>query len=304
MHSPETRFNVVTGKGGVGKTLVACLNGMQAARSGKKTLICELNTNETLSSRFSTRPSNGQLVQVSERLWIVNIRPDQALMEYANLKLGIPSISRIVFGNPFVRALTEFVPGMSDLLMFGKAFNHEREVDGRGKPIWDHVIIDAPATGHGLTFLKLPSIIAQAIPTGNMHEEAQSMHALITSTVKTRIDVVTIPEPLPIQETKELYEQLSKEDGLRIDRLIVNRCPEVTLTMSQIDTLEQSGMSGDIVLKHLLEEQRYAHNTRDRLDALAPLELPTIRLPEVSSHAIETSDEKALDLLLERFSSP
>ena len=64
---------------------------------------------------------------------------------------------------------------MSDLLMFGKAFNHEREVDGRGKPIWDHVIIDAPATGHGLTFLKLPSIIAQAIPTGNMHEEAQSM---------------------------------------------------------------------------------------------------------------------------------
>lgn len=303
MQIPETRFNVVTGKGGVGKSLVACLNGICAARSGKKTLICELNTNETLSSRFSTQPSNGQLVQVSERLWIVNIRPDQALMEYANLKLGMPSISKIVFGNPFVRALTEFVPGMSDLLMFGKAFNHERETDRRGTPVWDHVIIDAPATGHGLTFLKLPSIIAQAIPNGNMHDEAQSMHDLIASKTKTRIDVVTIPEPLPIQETKELYEQLSNEDGLRIDRLIINRCPEVSLTMEQLNTLKQSDLSDDVVLNHLLEEQRYAHDTHERLAALNPLELPTIRLPEVSSRAIESSDQEALDLLLERLSS-
>lgn len=301
MQSAETRFNIVTGKGGVGKTLVACLNGLRSARNGQKTLICELNTNETLASRFRTQPSNGRLVQVSERLWIVNIRPDEALMEYANLKLGMPSISKIVFGNPFVRALTEFVPGMSDLLMFGKAFNHEREVDQKGHPVWDHVIIDAPATGHGLTFLKLPSIIAQAIPSGNMHDEAQSMHNLVTDKNKTRIDVVTIPEPLPIRETKELYELLSSEKGLRIDRLIVNRCPETTLTMDQIETLTQLDMSDDPVLAHLLEEQRYAHGAHARINTLNPLQLPTIRLPELASLAIETSDQNALDSLIERF---
>ena len=147
------RFNIVTGKGGVGKTLVSILNGIQAAKQGHKTLICELNTSESVSALLGTPESNGQIIPVSEYLSVVNIRPDEALMEYANLKLRVPSLSRLVFDNPLVRALTEFVPGMSDLLMLGKAFNHERETLKDGSKAWDQIIVDAPATGHGITFL-------------------------------------------------------------------------------------------------------------------------------------------------------
>ena len=67
---------------------------------------------------------------------------------------------------------------MNELLMLGKAFNHEREVDEYNQPRWDHVIIDAPATGHGITLLGLPNIIADAVPSGNMHDEAILMQSL------------------------------------------------------------------------------------------------------------------------------
>ena len=107
----DIRFNLVTGKGGVGKTLVSILNGIHAARSGKRTLICELNTSEAVTSLLGSAVSNGKIVSVSKRLSVVNIRPNEALMEYANLKLGVPSLSKLVFDNPIVRALTDFVPG-------------------------------------------------------------------------------------------------------------------------------------------------------------------------------------------------
>ena len=149
----DIRFNVVIGKGGVGRTLVSILNGFQSARSGKRTLICELNTDESVSRYLSSPKSNGSIISVSENLWVVNIRPELALMEYADMKLKVPKVSKLVFNNPLVNALISFVPGMNELLMLGKAFNHEREVDEYNQPRWDHVIIDAPATGHGITLL-------------------------------------------------------------------------------------------------------------------------------------------------------
>ena len=80
------------------------------------------------------------------------------------MKLRFQAFYRMVFENPLVSALVRFVPGINDLLMLGKAFNHEREegmVSGR-----DRIIIDAPATGHGLTFFRLPRIVAMRFPPG------------------------------------------------------------------------------------------------------------------------------------------
>ena len=301
MSTHPIRFNIVIGKGGVGKTLVSILNGMHSAAQGKKTLICELNTNESVSERLGSRPSNGQIIEVSERLWVVNIRPEEALMEYANLKLGLPSVSKLVFGNPLVNALTDFVPGMSDLLMFGKAFNHVRELDKQNRPIWDQVIIDAPATGHGLTFLKLPSVIAQAIPSGNMHDEATLMHSLLTDTSRTRIDVVTIPEPLPIRETIQLHEQLQREQGLQIGRLIINRYPARLLSDEHWHLLNKFTGSNQATLQWLKEEEGYARRMDSVLKDVTTLGLPTIRLPEVPNLGSGQIQPGDLDLMLEGY---
>lgn len=289
----QPRFIVVTGKGGVGKTLVSMLNGLQASRMGLKTLICELNTTDSVAQQFGTVESNGNLVEVSKDLWLVNIRPDLALMEYANLKLGVPSVSKLVFSNPIVRALTDFVPGMSDLLMLGKAFNHQREMDQNNQWVWDLVIIDAPATGHGLTFLNLPSIISSAIPTGNMHTEAIQMHELLSDEARTRIDVVTIPEVIPIQETIDLHRQLVRNSGFQIGRLVVNRCPTPLLTDMQWEMVDGLQTHEDELIHWLLDEERYRRSTDERLLPLQELGVPTITLPDLPSLSKRraTSDE-------------
>ena len=274
---------------------------MHSAMQGKKTLICELNTNESIAQKLGSPPSNGKLVEVSENLWVVNIRPEEALMEYANLKLGLPSVSKLVFGNPLVSALTDFIPGMTDLLMIGKAFNHERERNHANQPIWDQVIIDAPATGHGLTFLKLPSVIAQAIPSGNMHNEAQLMHALIADPLRTRIDVVTIPEPLPIRETIELHAQLQKEQNLTIGRLIINRYPGRLLSEAQWKTLSEMPVPQDPAGKWLVEEESYARSVDAVLADLNMIKYPTIKLPEVHGLSFGQMQQEDINLLLEGY---
>ena len=301
MNTSDIRFNIVIGKGGVGKTLVSILNGLHSAAQGKKTLICELNTNESVSHKLGSVPSNGRIVEVSENLWVVNIRPEEALMEYANLKLGLPSISKLVFGNPLVNALTDFVPGMSDLLMFGKAFNHERELNQHNQPVWDQVIIDAPATGHGLTFLRLPSVIAEAIPSGNMHDEAQLMHALLVDPNRTRIDVVTIPEPLPIRETIELHEQLQREQHLQIGRLIVNRYPQRLLSDSQWRLLKELPTSEQPALNWLIGEEHYARGIDHVLQEVTDLNLPTLTLPELPRVSNGKLKEQDLELMLKGY---
>ena len=121
-----------------------------------------------------------------------------------------------------VKTLVDFVPGMSELLMLGKAFNHERETTKSGHPKWDMVIIDSPATGHGVTFLGLPDIIASAVPRGNMRTGA-AMNRLLHDRTKTRIDLVTIAERLPVHEALELQQLLKDEVGLEIGRVIVNK---------------------------------------------------------------------------------
>ena len=294
----DIRFNVVIGKGGVGRTLVSILNGVRSARQGKRTLICELNTDESVSKYLRSPKSNGEIISVSENLWAVNIRPESALMEYADMKLKVPKVSKLVFKNPLVNALISFVPGMNELLMLGKAFNHEREQDAQGIPKWDRVIVDAPATGHGITLLGLPTVIADAVPSGNMHDEALLMQSLLRDPNKTSVDVVTTPEPLPIHETLELCDELKERLALPVHRLFVNCVPQTLLSDASLATLEAAKMNDSRIAKWVIGEEHYARSYRDRLASLLKLELKLQLIPELDALAYDGLTDAHLNTLL------
>ncbi len=294
----DIRFNVVMGKGGVGRTLVSILNGVRSARNGKRTLLCELNTDESVSKYLRSPKSNGEIISVSENLWAVNIRPESALMEYADMKIKVPKVSKLVFKNPLVNALISFVPGMNELLMLGKAFNHEREQDSQDRPKWDRIIVDAPATGHGITLLGLPAVIADAVPSGNMHEEALLMHSLLRDPNKTSIDVVTTPEPLPIHETLELCDELKERLDLPVNRLFVNCVPQTILSDASLETLKTAEMNDSQIAKWLIDEEQYARSYRDRLSSLLKLELQLQLIPELYGLAYDGLTDTHLNTLL------
>ena len=281
------RFILVTGKGGVGKSTVTSALAVASARRGDKTLVCELNAHEQVSQLLGHEPVGSQVTELEPNLWSVNIRPDAAMQEYGVMKLRFTALYRLVFDNPLVSALVRFVPGLNDLLMLGKAFNHEREERG-GQPVWDRIIIDAPATGHGLTFFQLPKIIRDAVPSGNMHRESDEMWRLLTDAERTAIHLVTLPEELPIQETKELHARLRDELELPVGTIFLNRMPVLSLDDGQQDQLRSMSTEPDspelstlwTAGKIRIAEHERALGFRGQLDSLA---LPVINLSR--SHA-------------------
>lgn len=229
----QRRFVLVTGKGGVGKSTVTAVLAKLSARAGRRTLVCELNTRERIPGLFGQAPVGGEVTRIADNLWSVNIQPAMAMEEYALMKLRFRTLYRLVFENPVVRGMVGVIPGVHHLLMLGKAFNHEREVEADGRPSWDTILVDAPATGHGLTFFQLPRIIRDAVPAGNLHREAADMWALLTDPRRTAVHLVTLPEELPVRETVELHHRLARDLGMPLGCLFVNMMPPPLFEASQ-----------------------------------------------------------------------
>ena len=103
------RFTIVTGKGGVGKSTVVGLLALLSARRGLRTLVIELNSDGTVARFLGHDPSDGELKALEDHLWTVNIRPPMALEEYGLMKLKFRTFYRLVFDNPLVRSLVQFV---------------------------------------------------------------------------------------------------------------------------------------------------------------------------------------------------
>jgi hypothetical protein len=232
----QRRFHVVTGKGGVGKSTVCATLGMALAMRGQKTLICEVDDRNFFSQAFQSKKSRGHIEPLSIPLWsgesegargalsAVNIQFDEALSEYGMLKLKVKALSSLFVENPLTRSLLSLVPGVSDLVALGKAFHHERQKDERGHaPLWDRVIIDAPSTGHGISFLSLPRVIQRAVPFGNLRREADEMWTLLSAPHRAAVHLVTTTEEMPAQETLELYQTFCDDLEIYPQALWVNR---------------------------------------------------------------------------------
>ncbi len=300
----DRRFMLVTGKGGVGKSTVTAILGLLSARAGARTLICELDAHERIAPMLGHPPVGGEVTEIEENLSVVDIRPSMAMEEYALMKLRFRALYRLVFENPLVESLVRFVPGVNDLLMLGKAFNHERETDDAGRPVWDRVIIDAPATGHGITFFRLPKIIRDAVPAGNMHREAADMWALLTDPRRTAVHLVSLPEELPVQETRELHARLADDLGIPLGALVINMLPERPFEGPLAEAFDGVDEPGDPRLRRLWTAARIragrAANAEQHARALREMGLPTIELPQRPARAL---DRAAIDALAERFAT-
>ncbi len=216
------RFVIVAGKGGVGKSTMCAALGLAAARAGKRTIIAELNTRETVPLLFGKPPGGYEPQEVFDGLFSMNIQPEPALHEYGLRKVRFERIYKTVFENEGMRRLLRMIPGMNELLLLGKAFDLERDRERDGSPTWDMIIVDAPATGHGVSLLRLPQTILEVIKAGPMNEEVQEMRNLLLDPERTIINLVTLPEEMPVRETLELRDQVDNLLQIPKGYLLIN----------------------------------------------------------------------------------
>src|SRR5260370_4539432 len=217
----DKRLVVVTGKGGVGKTTVCAAEAMALAEKGKRVLVAVCNAKERRSTLLGGPAIGPEVVLATRGVWAVNILPEKAIEEYGSLVLHSRALSKRLFDNKYVRAFLRAVPGMHEWSMLGKAWWHTTETLPDGAFKYDVVILDAPATGHGLDMLRVPKVILDVVPPGLLRRDAERAWALFRDPANCTIVVVTVPEEMPTTETIELAHGLV-EMGLKVNRVVAN----------------------------------------------------------------------------------
>lgn len=278
------RFLFVTGKGGVGKTSVVAALANRFAGAGKRVLIAETSPKEHVSSLFGRASLPTQITELSPRLFGVLLDADVALKEYGALVLKSERLVGALFDNKLVHGFFHGAPGLKEWAALGKAWYHSTERLADGSPRFDVVILDAPATGHGLDMLRVPKTIIDLSPPGVLRSDAERAWTQFRDPSQSGVVVVALPEEMPTNESIELCGALRSELGLPLLALVVNQVVPTIFDPSERDALadldepaERDGASQALAagIRRAAREQVQAQS----LERLASLGAPLLKLP-------------------------
>jgi len=219
----DKRLLFVTGKGGVGKSTVAAALGVVATRQGKRTIICEVAQQERMSSVFHTQGVGYHEAEIAPGLFAFSIDPQRALEEYLLLQIKIKPLYELMFKNRIFTYFAAATPGLRELVTIGKVWELaqlDRRVKRGAK--YDLVIVDAPATGHGIGFLRTPKTFGDIARVGPVKRQADAIYKFITDPALTSVCAVAWPEEMPVNETLDLRRSLREELGLDLDEIFMN----------------------------------------------------------------------------------
>jgi anion-transporting ArsA/GET3 family ATPase len=295
----DKRLVVVTGKGGVGKSTVALALGLAAARAGKRTILCEVASQEHLSHVFERAEVGFREVEMVENLWAISIDPDESMREYVLLQLKVKAMRDLLFRSKLFNYLAAATPGLRELVTIGKIWElalDDRKV--RSGHHYDLVIVDAPATGHGVGFLQTPRTFAEVARVGPIRHQAETLDAFIRDPERTGVAVVALPEEMPVNETAQLERDLGTEVGIGVDRIFCNGVYPQRFSDEEIERITAL-TEGDLseaargACRAALTESARAADQRGQLERLrattkAPVtELPFLFEPRVGAEEIE-----------------
>ena len=283
------RVAVVSGKGGVGKTTVAAALAIAAARAGKHVLLAEMEDREAFAPIFGLEKLAYTEQAIAPNITGLTVEADEALVDYLRMFYGIPTISRALMRTKAVEFATQTAPGLKDILLIGKV----KEAESRrfeGKHVYDFVVVDAPPTGRLPRFLDAPRAVTELVHGGQIRSQAQGVLDMVTDPKRLQVVLVTQPEEMPVRETAETIETLSKM-GISLGPVVMNgvwpqignlgKDPNVTLreaaVKAQIDLSDEAiGELASVASTHA----RRARNQRKAMKTLTDdVKLPQIELP-------------------------
>jgi anion-transporting ArsA/GET3 family ATPase len=281
------RLTILVGKGGTGRSTVTAAMGLAAARRGLRVLMVEVASRQSIPGLFDRAGTGYDPVACADNLWCLRVTWEDALREYGMMKLKLRAAYELVFGNPFVRRLLPAIPGIAEIVVIGKVVYAATDgVPGLGRP--DALLLDAPATGHGLSLLTAPMVIGETVASGPLAKDARHLSEVLLDPGFTRLHIVTTPEEMPVAEGVELYSALAVRRGFPFGPVIVNALQEAGLTPGQRDALSLLPGSGRAppgvaaaaraaLFMNARREAQRAHVERLR----GQIPLPVVRLPDV-----------------------
>lgn len=232
----QSNVVVVVGKGGVGKTAVTAALALVAARASLDVLVVALDESGGLPALFGRDvpfdyeevvldpgdiAPNGAAAKtdgrIPGRIRGKLLTSDAALLEYL-ADHGLGRISRRLVQTGALDIVATAVPGVRELLVLARLKQIERS------GVADLVILDAPATGHALTFLTSSAGLADAARGGPLRSQAEQVVEMLADQERCQVLLVTAPEETPVNEAVETAFRLEDEIGIHLGPVVVNGC--------------------------------------------------------------------------------
>lgn len=213
------RVHFLSGKGGVGKSVLSQVLAEYFAISGFKTLHVSLSEEE---SALGMQIAN--MDKVKDNLWSISIYPDQALFEYLTLKIHNEKILKHLLSKNLFKSLCSAMPGLADLTRLGKIWYHaDINAFKSERPIFDKIVVDFPSSGFVRRFLSVAKIAAEAVRFGPLAKEASHMYEYFKNPAHARLHLVTLPEDLSVSESYELYKEMLASEDISLGFLLINK---------------------------------------------------------------------------------
>lgn len=281
---------VITGKGGVGRSTLTAALGLAAARAGKRTVCIELSGQHAVAKALGLPGGTYEPQPVIRGLDHCTFTATDCLADFAQRKLRLPAVSSWLISSKPMATFLDAVPGLHDLLQLGKLENMIVE-PLEGEPTWDLAILDAPATGHGLTLLAAARAMRETARVGPFHELAGIIERFLSDAEITGFVVVTLPESLPVHEAIELSHALAVDHAAPA-AVLINRCAKDWPQDAAADALRAELAKGTGPAAQALASLADDEATRSsrQIDARAALRAGIAQVTPLLVHIVELPD--------------
>jgi len=294
----DKRLVFVTGKGGTGKTIVSAALGLVAARQGKRTMVCEVAEQNRIPALFGREGAGFSEVELAENLYAISVDPEHAREEWLKFQLHSGALAGVLNGSRIFSYLAAAAPGLAELVTVGKLWELaqlERKT-AKASP-YDIVIVDAPATGHGVAMLRAPKTFRDVARVGPVASQANKIHKFLANPRQTAVVAVALAEDMPVNETLDLADRLDEEMGQHLQAIVVNAVYPERFSGPDAEAIASAdgrpSQAARDALEAALSEHRRAKAQRSQLrrlrnEAQAPVStLPFLFEPEIGGNEVE-----------------
>lgn len=289
----------ITGKGGVGKTTVALAAAIAAAEQGRRVILVEVGGQDRVPRAVGIPGPQGEELPVLDGICWQSVNATRALEEWAGRVIGSrrllgPALRSKAFGG-FIDA----APGAKELVTITKAWELGRPRDQRWRRErdgFDLVIVDAPASGHGVGMLGTPRTFADIARVGPIAGQARKVQALLEDPARSAIVAVVLPSEMPVTETLELGPRVEAVVGRGLDAIVCNAVLPRSFRGREVEQVAAAaGAVEPVVLEALAARVQRAATQQSQLRRLRRhTDVPVHTLPFVAAPALSVDDIHAL----------